>query len=221
MPAKKNDKNTDSNNESSLTLKEVSNNLGISETTIKRYLKEFDLPVEGGIGSKTVISSENFLVLTEIAKLRANGLSIQEIKELKGQQPSKNILDEMEEDDTKKEVVEDSVDELKPQDVKDVKEISDDIEDNGRGDEDKALEEELDALQASSANEDPVKRRGFNYRYVERQISSDSKKVASFRRRLQNPNISIHEKLFFEEALERRILFLNGWKHILRWVSKQ
>ena len=64
------------------------------------------------------------------------------------------------------------------------------------------------------------RRRGFNYRYVERQIANDSKRVYSLRQRLKNSNTSVRDRLFFEEALERRILFLNGWKHILRWISK-
>ena len=82
-------------------------------------------------------------------------------------------------------------------------------------------EETEETEEPSRPGEEPRRRRGFNYRYVERQISNDSKRVGSIRRRLKNPNISVQEKLFFEEALERRILFLNGWKHILKWIAKQ
>lgn len=222
--ANKKDKGNDG-----VLLKEASSNLGVSEATIRRYLREFDLPIEAGIGSKAVISNESFQVLTEIAKLRGNGLSIQEIKELRGQEPSKNILDEVEEtNESKKEIIQDapSIDEQLSNGETSLSElennVENNVEDNVESDSDDKKESDEDkVVQPTSSEEQPIRKRGFDYRYVERQVSNDSKRVISLRRRLQNPNISINERLFFEEALERRILFLNGWKHILRWVSRQ
>lgn len=216
-----------------LTIKEISIKLDISESTVKKYLKDFDLPTVSGLGSKATISKETFQALSEIAKLRANGLSIQEIKELKSQEPSKHILDELEEtqepkaedvtkngstpistDDASALEVEKSLDE-EPVSLEGVDKQQEDISEEVKQ---QQQEEEIEGEETESGGR---RRRLFNYRYVERQISNDSKRISSFRRRLQNPNISIQERLFFEEALERRILFLNGWKHILRWVSSK
>ena len=235
MPSSNNNKKDESNE---LTIKEVSSNLDISEATVRKYLKDFDLDIEKGSGNKAIISESTFQALSEIAKLRANGLSIQEIKELKSQKPSKNILDEIEETqsskadekDEKGEVEKKSKEELEllagdvidevqkreivEEDSREEKEEKDEKETTEEVGEDRPirLEEEQE--------EGPRRRRGFNYRYVERQISNDSKRISSFRLRLRNPNLSVQDRLFFEEALERRILFLDGWKHILRWISK-
>lgn len=208
---------TSKNNNQEITLKEASAKLDLSESTIKRYLKDFNLMVVKGLWSKVVISKEIFQALSEIAKLRANGLSIQEIKELKKQEPSKHILDQIEEtQETKKEEI------GEPQELLEtsVSDVEKDLELVQEVQEEKDLEE-LPPQEEQQGIEKPRRRRGFNYRYVERQISNDSKRVSSLKRRLQNPNISVQERMFYEEALERRILFLNGWKHILKWVSKQ
>ena len=85
------------NNTDDVTIKESSSRLDISEATVRKYLKDFDLKVGQGSGNKAIISNETFQTLNEIVKLRANGLTIQEIKELKTQKPSKHILDEIEE----------------------------------------------------------------------------------------------------------------------------
>ncbi len=216
-----------------ITIKEVSTKLDISESTVKKYIKDFDLGAVKGSGNKALITKEVFQAVSEIAKLRANGLSIQEIKELKSQEPTKHILDEI--DETQK------LQEVKPLDaesnqeidssaesitVEQVAEIQNDLQEqedlnplqdvNGNGEE----KEEKEEIEPETEGEGPRRRRGFNYRYVERQISSDSKRVSTLRLRLKNPNLSVQDRLFFEEALDRRILFLNGWKHILRWVSK-
>jgi len=234
MPKDKNGKN----NSSEITIKETSSKLDISESTVRKYLKDFDLQIEHGSGSKAVISNETFQTLNEIVKLRANGLTIQEIKELKTQKPSKHILDEIEETEilpksandeieTKSEALLDSTKldldvSLTGDDssVSDSEELSLDT-DEQKEPSDTAQEEESEMPEALEGEEQPRRRRGFNFRYVERQISNDSKRVSSIRRRLSNPNISVQEKLFFEEALERRVLMLNGWKHILRWISKR
>ncbi len=216
---------------SEITVKEASVKLDISEATVKKYIKDFDLDVGKGSGSKAFLSEDTFQALSEIVKLRANGLSIQEIKELKAQKPSKNILEELEE--TALTVKNESSEENKAESPLDL--LPEGVVENSIADESQAVptdsadeekEEGEDASETTETAEDGSeesgkrRRRGFNYRYVERQIASDSKRVYSLRQRLRNPNLSVKDRLFFEEALERRILFLNGWKHILRWMSK-
>jgi DNA-binding transcriptional MerR regulator len=211
-----------------LTIKEAANELDISESTIKRHLKDFDLPSSGS-GNKATISQDTFQALQEIAKLRANGLTIQEIKELKSQEPSKTILDEIEETASSKEEVKVKEDEKIENKEKVTEEpeveIKDDIENEITESEEAEPTEEttgntIRKIIQGEQREQAPRRRGFNYRYVERQVSVDSKKVSSLRQRLRSTNLSVQDKLFFEESLERRILFLNGWKHILRWIAK-
>lgn len=234
--SKKMAENTKNNKSEDLevTLKEAASKLDISEPTVKKYLKDFDLRFEKRPGNKSVVSDEVFQALVEIVKLRANGLSIQEIKELKSQEPSKHILDEIEESQTpaKPEEVKvespevtESNDLIASLEAPDVDEEKEDSLPGGEEVEVEASDEEVkdedesgdDAVEGSDS---PRRRRGFNYRYVERQISTDSKKVSSLRQRLRNTNLSVQDRLYLEESLERRILFLNGWKHILRWISK-
>ncbi len=235
MPSNTSNNGNKKDNSDDMTVKDVSSKLDISEATVKKYIKDFGLDIGKGLGNKAVISEETFQALTEIVKLRANGLSIQEIKELKAQKPSKNILDEIEETvvTAKSDVAESSCDAIKTADsVSDVAspvgidELNGDLLEDGKaGDEDEsvALEDKVSDEgedEEQEQGQERRKRRGFNYRYVERQIANDSKRVYSLRQRIKNPNISVRDRLFFEEALERRILFLNGWKHILRWISK-
>ncbi len=209
-----------------MTIKEAANELDISESTIKKYLKDFDLTSTGS-GAKATITQETFQALQEIAKLRANGLSIQEIKELKTQEPSKTILDEIEETVDLKAKTEEKPEEKEmlveetDEDIEETKEESEGESDNVSADSEEAGEiTDAPTSADGQQGEQTPRRRGFNYRYVERQISQDSKKVSSLRQRLKNPNLSVQDRLFFEESLERRILFLNGWKHILRWIAK-
>ena len=237
--------NNKKNQNNYLNFKEAASKLDISESTIKKYMKDFDLDLEKGSSGRSVVSEEIFQALSEIVKLRANGLSIQEIKELKSQRPLKSVLDQDGEtiETKKEEETEESEEGLKGLkglkiDAETLVEISKDagekinILDEVDNDltEDKTLEPgESSEEKTEEAHEEReehesepqlTRRRGFNYRYVERQISNDSKRVSSLRFRLKNTNISVQERLFVEEALERRILFLDGWKHILRWISK-
>jgi len=215
-----------------ITLKEAANNLDISESTIKKYMKDFELESDKGPTGKLMISQELFQMLTEIIKLRANGLSIQEIKELRSQEPppSKTISlypdEEKVEQETKVDtetVFEISKTETNKSTFADelLKEEESDKTETEETDEEKKedVERELLELKEDEETEQAPRKKGFNYRYVERQISNDSKRVNSLRHRLKNVNISVQERLFIEESLERRILFLDGWKHLLKWVS--
>lgn len=236
MPTDKNNKNSD------CKIKEVASKLDISEATVRKYLRDFGLETQG-TGNKTVVTEETFKALSEIVKLRANGLSIQEIKELRNNEPAKTILKEIEEEDEGiapteekdksklahgEELVKDAeaasnmvqsgfaLEDLKGEksDLIKEEEVADEAADE------EASEEEIEEDLEGEAPQER-RRRLFNYRYVERQISNDSKKIAWLKQRLRNPNISPQDKLYFEESLERRLLFLDGWKHILKWVSSQ
>lgn len=223
MPSSNNNKKSE---EGELTVKEASSKLDISEATVRKYLKDFDLGTVKGAGNKAVISEETFQALSEIAKLRANGLSIQEIKELKSQEPSRKILEELEEtESTKANAIEEE--KTLSDSVETTVSLNGDAADVVEESKESIIEEDGEAEEVSEqkqVDEEQVegqrRRRLFNYRYVERQISNDSKRISSLRQRLRNPNLSVQDRLFFEEALERRILFLDGWKHILRWISK-
>ena len=211
----KNNKHTEDND---MTIRDVSNELDIAESTVKKYLKDFNLEFEkgNGAGSKILVSKRTFEFLSEIVKLRAEGLSIQEIKELKSQKPIKNILDE--EENVLNEIVDSSI----GQNTVELDKYESDLDEKTKEGVNEITEEGVitaDERQGEEPQEDLRKRRGFNYRYVERQVSTDSKRISSLRQRLRNPNLSVQDRLFFEEALERRILFLNGWKHILRWIN--
>ena len=206
--------------------------------------------MQKGNGAKAIISQETFQALSEIVKLRSNGLTIQEIKELKSQKPSRNILDEVEEPQPNKkdddalslgigngsdvgkvngsQSAEDLIVEVEVETVEPVGLTNGDLSPDSKSvsetdidsDSDSGSELAKDNLDEQSQEQGQRRRRGFNYRYVERQIANDSKRVYSLRQRLRSPNLSVRDRLFFEEALERRILFLNGWKHILRWITK-
>ena len=219
--------NNKKDNNDALTIKEASGKLDISESTVKKYLKDFELTLQSGTGSKAQISLDTFQALSEIVKLRENGLSINEIKELKSQKPSKNILDEI--DETKEEETKSeekpAEDDLEKEEITSEKE--EDIENtNGKDDEEEEESTEIEPhtsskeTQGTSGEYVSRRKRLFNYRYVERQIANDSRRVGSLRQRLKITSLSVQERLFIEEALERRILFLDGWKHILRWTSK-
>lgn len=218
-----NNKSDKNGHNGELTLREAASKLDISESTLKKYMKDFELDFDKGAGGRLLISEKTFQALLEITKLRTNGLSIQEIKELKTQVPSKTILEEIDESQEEKKVEEKNEIKLDTQtlvevsqDVKEEASLSDEVSEE-------VSESELQSDEKQSIDEktEVVRRRGFNYRYVERQISNDSKRVGSLRQRLRNTNLSVQERLFIEEALERRILFLDGWKHILRWVSSK
>ena len=64
-----------------------------------------------------------------------------------------------------------------------------------------------------------VRRKKFNFRYVQRQIANDSKHIKYLQHRLRRTNISPLERVTLEENLDKRSRLLNGWLHILRWIK--
>lgn len=259
-----------------LTIKEVSSKLNISEATVRKYIKDFALDSIKGNGNKAIVSKDTMQILAEIAKLRENGLSIQEIKDLKGNDLNNLVKENSDEDEVDVDSADDKDEELENENIDSEPVLNgsslkaEDSEDESFSDEDlDELEDEEPENEEESENEEdaddenlvpsdenviaeenelisvedsqdenneeddeepedneevqdsskPRRRMTFNYRYVERQVSNDSKRINSIRQRLKNPSISTQERLFYEEALDRRILFLNGWKHILRWIT--
>lgn len=222
-----------------LSIKEVSEKLEISEATVRKYIKDFNLDGGKKTGNKFIISEETIKTLVEIMKLRNNGLTLQEIKNLicgekdsSDKEESEEVEVEIEEvtsedsdEDEEEDLDEDEEDEDEDEEV--VVSEDEEVEDDPIVGEEIDLEEESDddSEEKDDEEESPEatvgekRKKLFNSRYVERQISSDSKRVMSIRQRLKNPNLSEQERIYFEEALERRVLFLDGWKHILRWVS--
>ncbi len=66
-----------------------------------------------------------------------------------------------------------------------------------------------------------VRRKAFNFRYAQRQIADDSRRVNYIKHKLRRTNISVQERMDLEAALDSRSKLLNGWLHILRWVKSR
>ncbi len=63
------------------------------------------------------------------------------------------------------------------------------------------------------------RRRQFSFRFIQRQIANDLKRVNYIRHKLQRGKLSTIEKLHLEDSLAKRSSLLNGWTHLLRWVK--
>lgn len=83
------------------------------------------------------------------------------------------------------------------------------------------IEEEPLVQELEEDKSQPKKRRrkSFNFRYAQRQIAFDSKRIKYIRHRLAKSNISTSERMSLEDALDRRSKLLDGWLHILRWIK--
>jgi len=66
-----------------------------------------------------------------------------------------------------------------------------------------------------------VRHRAFNFRYVQRQIANDSRRVDYIKYKLERSNLSTPERLKLEEVLDNRYKILSGWVHLLRWVKSK
>lgn len=142
-------------------------------------------------------------------------LTAEELAELQGNRGSKQendktldlsqYLEEEEEhklDDTIKHLLEDSDDE--------------DLEDLSDADESIEAEEEEEK---SSSSRGKVRRRQFSFRYIQRQIANDSKRVNYIKQKLKRGVLSSKERMLLEDSLYHRSKLLNGWIHLLRWVK--
>ena len=64
-----------------------------------------------------------------------------------------------------------------------------------------------------------IRRRQFSFRYIQRQIANDSKRVSYLKQKLKRGKLSVKEKMLIEDSLYHRSNLLNGWVHLLRWVK--
>jgi hypothetical protein len=64
-----------------------------------------------------------------------------------------------------------------------------------------------------------IRRKAFSFRYIQRQIANDTKRINYLKNRIKRAKISSSERLDLEDSLERRVTMLNGWLQIQRWVK--
>ncbi len=64
-----------------------------------------------------------------------------------------------------------------------------------------------------------IRRRQFSFRYIQRQIATDSKRVNYIKQKLRRSRLSTLDKLQLEESLQHRSRLLSGWVQLLRWVK--
>lgn len=84
------------------------------------------------------------------------------------------------------------------------------------------LDEDIDEsedFEEPSAGKEKLRRRRFNFRYVQRQIAHDTRKVNFLKHKLNRSNLSTADREATRDALDRRAKLLNGWIHLLRWIK--
>lgn len=100
---------------------------------------------------------------------------------------------------------------------------------NEDGDEDEDLSdlddsEDIESSESVEQSDDKlsprrIRRRQFSFRYIQRQIANDSKRVSYLKQKLKRGKLSVKEKMLIEDSLYHRSNLLNGWIHLLRWVK--
>ncbi len=85
--------------------------------------------------------------------------------------------------------------------------------------EEEAPDEEGDDDDERDSSGNKRRRRQFSFRFIQRQIANDLKRVNYIRNKLQRGKLSTLEKLHLEDSLEKRSSLLKGWTHLLRWVK--
>ena len=66
-----------------------------------------------------------------------------------------------------------------------------------------------------------MRRRAFNFRFVQRQIANDSRRIDYLRHKLNKSSLSTMDRLKYQDAIDRRSKLLSGWLHLLRWVKSR
>lgn len=92
----------------------------------------------------------------------------------------------------------------------------DDLDDDIEDDEPDA--EEVESIE-DRLSPRKIRRRQFSFRYIQRQIANDSKRVNYIKQKLRRGNISTKERMTLEDSLQHRSLLLSGWVQLLRWVK--
>jgi len=95
----------------------------------------------------------------------------------------------------------------KPQEEFQVEQSSEEVEEANEVDE---IEDKLSPRK--------IRRRQFSFRYIQNQITNDSKRLNYIKQKLKRGKLSVKEKLNLEESLQKRSEILSGWIHLLRWV---
>ncbi len=80
-------------------------------------------------------------------------------------------------------------------------------------------EDEEERNERSEAGSNKRRRRQFSFRFIQRQIANDLKRVNYIRHKLQRGKLSTLERLHLEDSLDKRSRLLKGWTHLLRWVK--
>ena len=155
-------------------------------------------------------------------------------RKVKGKKDSNKQGDEPDEDDggllNLNEYIEDNETEndlksrLDVDDEDDLEEAAlDDIDDEDFDDEEEDDDDEPEAKSSSkggkSAKKNKFRRRQFSYKYIQRQILNDQKRVKYIQQKLKRSRLSTAEKMKLEESLEIRDKLLSGWIKLLRWVK--
>lgn len=79
--------------------------------------------------------------------------------------------------------------------------------------------DEEEVISKDSISPRKVKRKAFSFRYIQRQIASDTKKVNYLKTKLKKGKLSHLERLNLRDSLDRRAKMLSSWIQILRWVK--
>ncbi len=64
-----------------------------------------------------------------------------------------------------------------------------------------------------------IRRRSFSFRYIQRQITNDIKRLNYIKNKLKRGRLSTQETMLLTDSLEHRSKLLSGWVHMLRWVK--
>jgi hypothetical protein len=86
---------------------------------------------------------------------------------------------------------------------------------------DEQIEEELTQQNRRGDRLSPrkIRRRQFSFRYIQRQIANDSKRVNYIKQKLRRGSLSTKERMVLEDSLHHRAVLLSGWIQLLRWVK--
>lgn len=64
-----------------------------------------------------------------------------------------------------------------------------------------------------------IRRRQFSFRYIQRQIANDAKRVQYIQQKLERGRLSTLEEMNLKDSLEQRSKLHSGWVHLLKWVK--
>lgn len=96
-------------------------------------------------------------------------------------------------------------------------EDEDDFEDEDEDEE--QTESGKDSTGSRDNNKQKRRRRQFSFRYIQRQIANDNKRINYIRHKLSRGKLSLLERKHLEDSLDKRSKLLHGWMQLLRWVK--